>query len=1193
VHSKCKSVKLSIVVLFVIFLISCSNNSTLFKRIDGSASGITFSNTITENDSINPIDLEFLYNGGGVAVGDFNRDGLPDLYFTASTSSNKLYLNEGNLKFKDVTEACHVTGEGRWSSSAAIVDINNDGWDDIYVCNSIKSNPAQRKNVLYINQGIPEGKDYPVFKESAEEYGLADTSFSVVAAFSDFDNDGDLDMFLVTTKLAKRSSVNFKNSKDSIRTDVDKLFINDWDSTLHHAVFKDVSKQAGINEYGYGLGVAVADINNDGWKDIYVTNDFYGSDNLFINNKNGTFTNKIGQYIKHTSQNAMGVDIEDINNDGLGDILSVDMNPEDNYRKKKNMSSGNYYIFQSMMNEKLALQYVRNTLQLNMGATMKGNDSIGEPIFGDVSFYTHTAETDWSWNPSIADFNNDGNRDIIITNGYPRDVTDHDFVAFRAVSQKIMGKKDLIAEIPVIKVANYAYENKGDLNFENTTTAWGLDQPSFSNGAVAVDLDKDGDLDYVINNINETAFVYENTLNRKDKVNKNYIDIQFEGGNQNKKGIGTVAEIYYNGGKQVYDNEPCRGYLSYVDAKAHFGLDTFKFIDSVIIRWPNHTKQIIKNVKANQLLTVREKDAELNDDWTIPVFNHNILFTDITAAANINYIPKENDYIDFDKERLLPHKLSQYGPGLAAADVDGNGLDDIYVGGSADNAGALLMQQSDGTFKQKTMPDVITSTETSRPENMGALFFDADNDGDADLWCAGGSDEYAANTNGYADKFYVNDGNGNFTLDTAVLSINYTSKSCIRAADYDHDGDLDLFIGGRCLPGNYPMPVNSFIYRNDTKNGVIKFTDVTTSVCKALQNMGMVCDAVWTDFDNDGALDLIVAGEWMPVRFFRNKAGKFEDVTAETGIGNCKGWWNSLVAGDFDNDGDIDYIAGNLGNNSFFRASEAYPAKVYAKDFDNNGNIDPVITLFMKDEHGMMKEFPALNRDDITGQIPAMKKQFLTYKSFAVADIHQLFNQDQLKGAMVLEANNFSSCFIQNEGSGKFVLKPLPPLAQLAPINGMVAADVNHDGNLDVVLCGNDYGNEVTAGRYDAMNGLVLLGDGNGNFTPQTIEQSGFYVPGDAKALIQLRGINNQCLLAASQNQAPVKLFREKANYTIVQVNPDDSYVLIKLKNDRERKQELYYGTGFLSQSGRFIIKDENTKRITVTNAKGIKRVIQ
>ncbi len=1076
-------VKICFAILSLLFITSCTNNDVLFQKVESSQSGITFSNTISENDSINPIDLEFLYNGGGVAVGDFNRDGLPDLYFTASTSSNKLYQNKGNLSFEDITSQSRVSGEGDWSSSAAVVDINNDGWDDIYVCNSIRSSGAGRKNLLYINQGLSEGRDYPVFKESAEEYGLADTSFSVIAAFSDFDNDGDLDMFLVTTKLAKRTSVNFSKAKDTLRTDVDKLYVNNWDSALQHPVYTEISKAAGINEYGFGLGVAIADINGDGWKDIYVTNDFFGSDNLYINNHDGTFTNKIDQYLKHTSENAMGVDISDINNDGLPDILSVDMNPEDNYRKKKNMSSGNYYVFQSMLQEKLALQYVRNTLQLNMGNRMNGSDSVGDPIFGDVSFYTNTAETDWSWNPTMADFNNDGNRDIIITNGYPRDVTDHDFVAFRAVSQKIMAKQDLIDEIPVIKVPNYVYENKGNLNFENKTKEWGFNQPSFSNGAVAVDLDNDGDLDYVINNINEEAFVYQNTLNSAKDIRKNFIDIRFEGGSSNRKGIGAITEIYYGKQKQVYDNEPCRGYLSYVDASAHFGLDTTTIIDSVIIRWPNHTKQVLTQVKTNQRLTVKQSDATVPDDRTLPIFNHNTLFTDVTAALGVNYVHVETDYIDFDKERLLPHKLSQFGPGLAAADVDGNGLDDIFIGGSADKEGSILLQQTDGSFTLKPFSSTVSATQNYRPENMGVLFFDADGDGDADLWCANGSNEFPANSSAYADRFYVNDGSGNFTLDTSALPVNYTSKSCVRAADYDGDGDLDLFIGGRCLPGQYPLPVSSFIYRNDTQNGVIKFTDVTATACKDLQNIGMVCDALWTDWDNDGAVDLIVLGEWMPVTFFKNKNGSFDNVTAGTGMGDQKGWWNSLVAGDFDNDGDIDYIAGNLGKNSFFRASDEYPARVYAKDFDDNGNIDPILTLYLKDSQGEMKEYPALNRDDIVGQLPGLKKQFLSYKAFAVADVHQIFNDEKMQDALVLEANNFSTCFIQNMGNGKFEWKALPALAQQAPVNGMLAADVNADGNLDVVLCGNDYGNEVSAGRYDAMNGLVLLGDGKGGFS--------------------------------------------------------------------------------------------------------------
>lgn len=1183
--------KLYVAVIGIFCLISCSKSKSLFQRIKSSSSGIFFQNLIVENDSVNPIDLEFLYNGGGVAVGDFNNDGLPDLYFTASTVSNKLYINKGNLKFKDVTNESGTTGEHMWCSSATVVDINNDGLEDIYVCTSIKKDSLMRRNLLYINKGVAPGKDYPTFQESAKEYRLADTSYSVVAAFADFDNDEDLDMFLVTTKLTERSTANIRINKDSSRTDIDKLYINEWDGTLNHPVFKEVNKQANINAHGFGLGVAVADINLDGWKDIYVTNDFFGSDNLYINNKNGTFDEKINTYLKHTSENSMGVDIGDINNDGLADILSVDMNPEDNYRKKKNMNSGNYYVFQSMINEKIALQYVRNTLQLNMGPRINSNDSVGDPVFGDISFYTNVAETDWSWNPSIADFDNDGNRDIIITNGYPRDVTDHDFVAFRTMSSKIMSKKDLIAEIPVIKLPNYAFRNYSNLKFENVTEQWGLKEPSFSNGAVAVDLDNDGDLDYVINNINDEAFVYKNTLNEPNKINKNFISIAFNGSSKNKKGIGAFAEIYYKDHKQVYENEPCRGYLSCVDTKAFFGLDTTALLDSVIIRWPNHTRQVLKNVRSNQRLVVNIINANLKDEWQLPQIDTTALFTDVTNKAGINYIHKEKDYLDFDKERLMPHKLSQYGPGLAAADVNGDGLDDIYIGGSALWPGSFLLQQPNGKF----IPDALsipTFNEDEGFENLGVLLFDADNDGDNDLWCTSGSNEFSAETDNYQDRFYINDGKGKFTLDSSALPINYTSKSCIRVADYDNDDDLDIFIGGRCLPGRYPLPVNSFIFRNDSRPGKIKFTDVTATVCKGLQNIGMVCDALWTDFDNDGATDLIITGEWMPVAFFKNKNGRFENITSKTGIGNQTGWWNSIAAGDFDNDGDIDYIAGNLGKNAFLRASESFPVKVYAKDFDKNGNIDAVVTMYMKDQQGEKKEFPMLGRDEIMSQMPIFKKQFLTYKEFAVADIGQIFTREQLKDAFVLQTNNFSSCYIQNNGSGKFELKPLPPMAQLAPLNGMVADDFNNDGKLDIAICSNDYGNEVSAGRYDAMNGVLLLGDGRGNFKAQTIAQSGLYVSGDAKALISLSGLNNTYFLAASQNRGPLKIFRMRGKSVIIRINHKDLYALIRLKNGKTRKQEFYYGASYLSQSSRFLNINDAVKSMQIFNNKGENRII-
>jgi hypothetical protein len=1170
---------------------SCHFSSgTLFKKIPSTKTGIHFNNAITENDSINPIDLEFLYNGGGVAVGDFNKDGLPDLFFTASTTPCKMYLNQGKLSFKDITAEAKVDGAGEWINAASVVDINNDGWPDIYLCATIKKNPMQRKNLLYINQGLDKN-GVPQFKEMAAEYGLADTSYSVHAAFFDYDNDGDLDMYLVTTKLAKRDASTFIN-RDTSNLDYDKLYRNDWNDSLGHPVFTDVSAQAGIHHKGMGLGVAIADINKDGWKDIYVTNDFYGSDLLYINNKNGTFTESAKTYFKHTSQNAMGNDIADINNDGLADVVAVDMNPEDNFRKKKNMNGNNYNIYRNMLSENLMLQYVRNTLQLNMGPRVNANDSIGAPVFGDISFYAGVAETDWSWTPSLADFDNDGKRDLIITNGYPKDVTDHDFVAFRSSSSNIASKEMLIAQIPQIKIPNYAFRNSGNLKFENVTKQWGLDEPSFSNGAVYVDLDNDGDLDYVINNINEEATVYENTTNSPGKVNANYLKIQFRGNDRNINGLGAFAEIYYDHGQmQVYENSPYRGYLSTVEDKAFFGMGKTQLIDSVIIRWPTHVKQTLYKVPVNQLLKVDIKNANIADDWSQPTVATNTYFTDVTSSSGINYVHQENDFVDFYIERLLPHKLSQYDPGLAAGDINGDGLDDMIVGGTGNFPAKAFLQQKNGKFITKDL-SLTPIDKNHLPENMGLLLFDADNDGDLDIYCANGSAEFPPGSPNYRDVLYLNDGKGNFLPDTAALPINLTSKSCVKAVDFDNDGDLDLFIGGRVEPGSYPKPVSSFIYRNDTKNGVVKFTDVTDEVAPGLKNIGMVCDAIWTDFDNDGWTDLIVAGEWMPVTFFRNNKGKLENVTNQTGIQSETGWWNSIVAGDFDNDGKMDYIVGNLGENSFYRASNEFPVSIYGKDFDKNNSYDAIVTLYLKNQHGVKKEFPAENRDDIVEQLPTLKKKFLTYKSFGEAEFKDIFSKDELKDALVLHANNFKSCLLKNKGNGKFEMIPLPVAAQLAPLYGMVADDFNGDGNLDVAICGNDFGTEVTNGRYDALNGLVLLGDGKGNFTPQTILQSGLFIPGDAKAMVKLKGSNNTYLLAATQNRGPLKIFSHKpTNQQLIPLKPDDKFIRVTLANGQVRKEEIYHGSSFLSQSSLFTVRNPSIKKIEIVNNRGETRI--
>jgi hypothetical protein len=642
---------------------------------------------------------------------------------------------------------------------------------------------------------------------------------------------------------------------------------------------------------------------------------------------------------------------------------------------------------------------------------------------------------------------------------------------------------------------------------------------------------------------------------------------------------------------QCYENSPYRGYLSTVDTKAFFGLGNTTIIDSMIIKWANK-KQVLYNIKTNQLLKVDIKNAR-PDSSTASLISIDPLFSNITSGAGIFYRHNEMDYVDFSNERLLPHKLSDYTPGLAAADVNGDGLDDFFIGGTGDYPGEFFLQQTNGKFEMKPLQFTATGN-IRKPENMGLLLFDADTDGDADLYCVSGSNESPAQTKNYQDQFFVNDGDGNFAIDTAALPINYESKSCIKATDIDNDGDLDLFIGGRVLPGSYPLPVSSFIYRNDSKPGHIKFTDVTNAIAPGLKNIGLVCDAIWTDFDNDGWTDLVLAGEWMPVSFFKNDHGKLKNTTTQTGISDKTGWWNSIAGGDFDNDGDIDYIVGNLGVNSFFHASSEYPVNMYAKDFDGNGTLDPVITVFLKDQEGKKKEYTAFNRDDIVDQMPPLKKKFLTYKEFGMADIHDIFPDSSLKTALHLQVNYFKTSYIENLGNGRFKLHALPALTQMAPIIGIVTDDLNDDGNLDILFSGNDFGNEVANGRYDAMNGLVLSGDGKGNFMQRSIIQTGIFIPGDARALIKFKGADGNYLVAASQYRGPLQLFKlNKANKKIVSLQQNDKAVIIHLKNGLTRKEEIYHGNSFLSQSSLFIPVNDEIKSVDIINNKNEKRSLQ
>jgi len=1176
----------------LIVLAACKGRPTLFERIPSSHSGIDFDNRIIENDSINPLNSINLYNGGGVGIGDFNQDGKPDIYFTGNLVSNKLYLNKGDFRFQDVTTIAGVAGGGEWSRGVAVVDINNDGWPDIYVCTTISSDPAHRRNLLYINQGIDKDS-IPHFKEMAAEYGLADTTYSTMASFFDYDNDGDLDVFIAVNTIPKDVNPGqFRPIvKDGSFPSTCRLYRNDWNAKLGHPVFTDVSRQAGILQEGYTHGVTIADLNLDGWEDIYVTNDFLSENILYINNHDGTFTDRSKEYFKHTAANAMGQDIIDINNDGLADLIELDMNPEDNYRKKMMLGANNYHIYQNSDQYGYQYQYVRNVLQLNRGPRVGPHDSVGAPVFSDIGFYAGIAETDWSWTPAVADFDNDGYRDLIITNGYPKDVTDHDFTTFLNQSAGLASKNDILSRIPQVKLHKYAYRNEDGLRFSDVSAKWGLMTTAFSNGTVYADLDGDGDLDLVMNNINDEAMVFRNFSRERDTAS-HYLQIQLHGDSLNRDALGTRLELYYDHGKQqVLEMTPYRGYLSSMQNIAHFGFGTTAIIDSIIIHWPNNRTQRLRNVAVDQRLNLDIRNAAAAHPASSPLLATHTLFRDITDSAGIHYNHEEYDFIDFNIQKLLPHKLSEYGPALAVGDIDGNGLDDLVSGGSAYHSAQIFLQQPDGRFIQQALL-TDAAAKTKKCDDLGLLLFDADGDGDPDLYVTSGGYELAQGSPSYSDRLYINDGKGNFTWDTTALPPNLVSKFCVRAADFDHDGDLDLFVSGRVDPWHYPQPVTSFIYRNDSKQGKVQFTDVTAQVAPSLVSAGMICDALWTDFNNDGWPDLVLAGEWMPVTFLQNDHGLFRNITPSTGLADHTGWWNSITAGDFDNDGDIDYVVGNMGSNSFFRASPAYPVRAYGKDFDNNGVYDMITSLYLPDSMGTKKEFPADGRDDLLRQMNSLRLKFPDYRSFATATMDQVLTPAQRKGALILEANDFKSSLLRNDGNGHFTMIPLPPEAQWSVINGMATGDFDGDGSLDLVMNGNDYGTEVSIGRYDAMNGLYLAGDGKGGFTPRSILQSGLYIPGNGKALVRLRGHGGSSLLAAGQNRGALKLFALRHPPRILALKPGDVSLRIHYRDGRLRREEVYYGSSFLSQSARFLDWSDGIEAVEVTDDRGQTRKI-
>ncbi|WP_153796659.1 VCBS repeat-containing protein [Foetidibacter luteolus] len=1171
---------LPLLIVCLLTAINAFGQHTLFRLLPSSQTGVTFNNLLTESDTLNILNQANIYNGGGVGIGDFNNDGLMDIYFAGNMVHNKLYMNKGNLKFEDVTETAKVNGEGRWCTGVAVVDINNDGWKDIYVSASfMKNDVLKRTNLFYINQGLNSDK-IPVFKESAKAYGLADTGFSTQAYFFDYDKDGDLDMYQLTNELYDvKTPIRFRPKvTDGSALNTDRMYRNNGNGT-----FTNVSKQAGITIEGWGHAACITDINLDGWPDIYVANDFVSNDFCLINNKNGTFSNKPAEYFKHTAWNAMGTDAVDINNDGYIDFISLEMLPETNMRKKRMLSGNEYYNYTNSAKYGYDHQYVRNVLQLSSGPTPQGH-----PVFSDIGYLAGVYQTDWSWCPLVADFDNDGLRDIIISNGLPRDVTDLDYVSYNNGQGGRGGNYSLAMtdSLPIVKLPDYAFKNKNGLTFENKSADWGFTQSSFSNGAVYVDLDNDGDLDVIINNLNEVSGIYENTLNNSgDKSDKHILTVNIEGPGKNIAGIGAVLRIYYKGSQQVYEHYPTRGYLSTDDPRVHFGLGTATEVDSLRVLWPDGKTQLLSSISADKTVTVAYKDAA---GGKVPSNASQGLFKNVAAAYGIKYKPQERDFVDYNIQVTLPHKLSQYGPGIAVGDIDGNGLEDFYLGGSSGNRGVFFMQSAAGKF----VLDSARFTKKDDPlyEDMGVLFFDADNDNDLDLYIVSGSYEVPPRHAISRDRFFLNDGKGRFTKTDDVLPKDSTNGSCVRAADFDGDGDLDLFVGGRVVSGVYPEQPQSFILQNN--NG--KFTDVTEKLCPKLQYMGMITDALWSDFDKDGKVDLVLTGEWMAVTFLRNTGNGFEPLTS-TGIENHTGWWNSLSAGDFDNDGDIDYIAGNLGLNTNYKATPQEPLTIIAKDIDNNGSMDAMVFCYMKAEDGSMKSFPMSTKDDLSGQVITMRKKFPTFKSYGAATMDDLWNKKDREGALIFHATDMHTSYIENLGNGKFSISPLPLQAQQAPVYGIVSQDVNGDGNLDILMVGNDYGMEPYSGRHDAFLGLCLAGDGKGNFKPLTVAESGFYVRGDGKGLARIHSAKNEDLLIATQNQDSVLVYApDKSKQPVpvkwIDLKADDLSADITFSDGRTSRQEFYYGSTFLSQSSRKLPVYSNMKTITVTNFKGEKR---